>query len=78
MIQPCSSVKAHLYDLIKLPRLHRYLQPGNRLIRERLKQIMALYLSGPVILLFTNEVRNNTQRLEAYFLFFKPNKFGKG
>ena len=40
---------------------------GDKLIRERLKQIMALYLDGLIIPPFAN-IRNNVRRLEAYFL----------
>ena len=49
------------------PQLPVSAKPGDKLIRERLNQIMALYSEGPIIPPFTN-ARNNVHRLEAYFL----------
>jgi hypothetical protein len=49
------------------PQLPISAKPGDKLIRERLKQIMALYLDGLIIPPFAN-ARNNVRRLEAYFL----------
>lgn len=68
--QPVFGLFPHVTRLQSRTKLHPMpvsAKRGDRLIRERLNQIIALYSEGPIIPPFA-DARNNVYRLEAYFL----------